>query len=137
MESKKENGFLARAVRFFKAFKEKAKSNTAKKKELRKNERLPKICIVFYGSAVLSLVLYFIMRKSTAFSDFFNANIASFFRALFAHLTNWYPASLGETLILTLPVIAGILIYVAVKHFCVSWRSVLNYFLIIILIYPL
>ena len=37
MESKKENGFLARAVRFFKAFKEKAKSNTAKKKELRKN----------------------------------------------------------------------------------------------------
>lgn len=132
MESKKENGFLARAVRFFKAFKEKIKSNAAKKKELRKNERLPKICIVFYGIAVLSLILYFIMRKSTAFSDFFNAHIASFFRALLAHLTNWYPASLGETIILSLPVIAGILIYVAVKHFCVSWRSVLNYFLIII-----
>lgn len=60
MESKKENGFLARAVRSFKAFKAKAKN-----RELRKNEKLPTICIVFYGIAVLSLVLYFIIdRKS-------------------------------------------------------------------------
>lgn len=101
-------------------------------RQISKYERLSKASVVLFIIAGVSLLLYIVMRLSAPFSDFFNTYIASFFRAALAYMTNWYPASVAETMVLLLPLATVAMIFIAVRYYCLSWRSVLTYVLTVI-----
>ena len=85
-----------------------------------KTKRLPKICIVIYILTLISALLYFAFTKSTSFADWFNTTVSAKGRQLMAALTAWLPFSLAELLILLIPLLALLLILVAVRHYCAS-----------------
>ncbi|MBO5757578.1 MAG: DUF3810 domain-containing protein [Clostridia bacterium] len=88
-----------------------------------RHERLPKWCFVCYGIAALALCIYLAARIFPAFADLFNQNVSEIFRRTLAALTGWIPFSLGEALILLLPVIFGLAVWYAAKYRCDTWRS--------------
>ncbi|MBE6585550.1 MAG: DUF3810 domain-containing protein [Ruminococcaceae bacterium] len=90
-------------------------------------ERLPKICIVFYGVALLSLAVYIICSLSPDFADFFNQNISVFGRSVLNLLTAWVPFSLGEFCIFMLPLVGVFSLVYAFRRRCDTWKSALTY----------
>ncbi len=90
-------------------------------------ERLPIPCIILYAIAAACLVLYAAMGGSVVFADWFNTNISSPLRALFALLTAWIPFSVGESLIWLSPVILFLVLRHAIRHRCDTWRTALVY----------
>ena len=92
-----------------------------------KYERFPIPCMVLYGLAAVCLVLYIVMMKSVAFADWFNETVAAALRSVFAVLTNWIPFSLGEAVILLLPLALFLVLRHAIKHYCSSWRAAMVY----------
>ncbi|MBE6544309.1 MAG: DUF3810 domain-containing protein [Ruminococcaceae bacterium] len=60
---------------------------------------VPKWTVYFYAAGAISLILYIIMMNSTAFSDFFNENIAAYFRAFTATVSGIVGISLAELII--------------------------------------
>lgn len=96
------------------------KRNTAK-------ERLPLFSIILLGLATLSFLLVVIARNSIAFATFFNRRISAVVRAILAYITNLFPFSTAELLIILIPVILFILILFAVRIGAKSWKGVLIY----------
>ena len=92
-----------------------------------KYERFPIPCMVLYGLAAVCLVLYIVMMKSVAFADWFNTTVSAALRSVFAVLTNWIPFSLGEAVILLLPLALFLVLRHAIKHYCGSWRAAMVY----------
>lgn len=90
-------------------------------------KKLPKICIVTYLFAALSLVLYFIFTCSVPFSDWFNRSISAYLRAALGMLTAWIPFSLAEILLILLPVWIFLLIRLAVKKYSASRKDAAVY----------
>lgn len=90
-------------------------------------QRLPVFAWVFYALAAVSLVIYTAARLSPAFADFFNLHIGSIVRGALAHLTNFIPNSLGEALVIFLPIGAVFMIVIACRRYSDSWRSVFIY----------
>ena len=90
---------------------------------LPRHERLPVWCFICYGIALLALLIYLIARISPAFADFFNQNISEVFRRTLAALSNLVPFSIGEGLLLLLPVGFGLTVWYAAKYRCDTWRS--------------
>lgn len=90
---------------------------------LPRHERLPIWCMVCYGIAALALLIYLAARIFPAFADFFNQNISEIFRRALAALTGPIPFSLGEALLLLLPVGFGLTVWYAAKYRCDTWRS--------------
>lgn len=93
----------------------------------RKYERLPRACLVLYGIALLSLILYVIFCISPAFADFFNRTFSAAGRSLLNLLTSWFPFSLGECCIWLLPLALVLFLIYAVRHHCDTWRSALTF----------
>ncbi len=96
------------------------KRNTAK-------ERLPLFSIILLGLATLSFLLVVIARNSMAFATFFNRRISAVVRAILAYITNLFPFSTAELLIILIPVILFVLILFAVRIGTRSWKGVLIY----------
>ncbi len=92
-----------------------------------KPHRLPAVSLVLYGIALVSLVIYIAARLSPAFADFFNLHIGAAVRGSLSYLTGWLPFSLGEAMIIFLPVAAVFMIIYACRHYADSWRSVFVY----------
>lgn len=92
-----------------------------------KYERFPIPCMVLYGLAAVCLVLYIVMMKSVAFADWFNTTVSAALRSIFALLTNWIPFSVGEAVILLLPLALFLVLRHAVKHRCGSWKAAMVY----------
>ena len=90
---------------------------------LPRHERLPVWCFICYGIALLALLIYLIARISPAFADFFNQNVSEVFRRTLAALSNLVPFSIGEGLLLLLPVGFGLTVWYAAKYRCDTWRS--------------
>ena len=90
---------------------------------LPRRERLPVWCMVCYGIAALALIIYLVARLSPAFADFFNQNVSELFRRTLAFFTSPIPFSVGEALILLLPVGFGLTVWYAAKYRCDTWRS--------------
>lgn len=67
------------------------------------------------------------MALSRGFSDFWNENVASFFRALNAKVTMWLPFSLAETIVLALPFALVALIAVCARMAKKSWRHTIRF----------
>ena len=72
-------------------------------KTSRNREKLPLFAVILYGLAGASLLLYIVMTKSVAFADWFNQGIGAGVRSVLSLLTSWIPFSLGEAVILLLP----------------------------------
>ena len=100
---------------------------------------MPAVSLWLFVSAVLAAALHVGFVLSPAFADFFNEHIASFFRALFAHMTGWIPFSLAETLILFVPVLFVVVLIIAIRRAAKGWRRaiycVLSLLSVIALIY--
>jgi len=102
---------------------------------------MPAASFWLFVSAAVAGILHGAFVLSPAFADFFNQYIASFFRALFAHLTGWIPFSLAEALILSLPVLFAVVLIRAVRSAAKGWRraaySVVSLLSVIALIYSM
>lgn len=90
-------------------------------------KKLPIWSLVFYGIALAALAVYIPARLSPAFADFFNLHISSVLRGFLAHLTGVLPFSLGEAMVIFIPVAAVFLIIYACRNYTDSARSVLVY----------
>lgn len=85
---------------------------------------MPAISVVFFLIGIVSVFLHIAFFRITPFADFFNQNIASLFRACFAHLTNWIPFSVAETIILSVPVIFVFTLILCIRNAAVGWHRV-------------
>jgi hypothetical protein len=72
-------------------------------------------------------LIYLLARLSPAFADFFNRYISQPLRMLYAAVTNVLPFSLGEAMLLLLPLALGLLLYHAIRHRIHSRRATLIY----------
>ena len=95
-------------------------------------KRLPTVCKIIYAIATLCALLYVAFLFSPALCDFFNRYISPIIRITLAKLTGWIPFSLTEFLLLLSPLIVGIVVYMGIKHYSESWRSVLVFCLAIL-----
>lgn len=89
--------------------------------------RLPVFAFVLYGIAVAALAVLVAARLSPAFADAFNRHVGAVVRGALAHLTGWIPFSLGEAMVIFLPVAAVFMIVRACRKYSDSWRSVFVY----------
>lgn len=78
--------------------------------EKRKFKRLQPKYIALLIIAAVSLSFHIITRYSTSISDFFNFSISNFIRGLLAVITSVVPFSLGETVVIILPVLMLVLL---------------------------
>lgn len=90
-------------------------------------KRLPVFAFVLYGIAVAALAILAAARLSPAFADIFNRYVGALIRGALAHLTGWIPFSLGEAMVIFLPVAAVFMIVRACRKYSDSWRSVFVY----------
>ena len=79
--------------------------------------RIPKAIKIIYIIAATCVPLYLAFLLSESFSDFFNRNVSSLFRAALAHLTGWIPFSLAEFALILLPLWAVVVSFVVMRHF--------------------
>lgn len=89
--------------------------------------RMPVFAFVLYGIAVAALAVLVAARLSPAFADTFNRYVGAVVRGALAHLTGWIPFSLGEAMVIFLPVAAVFMIVRACRKYSDSWRSVFVY----------
>ena len=92
-----------------------------------KYERLPLFAVLLYGLFGVSLVLYIIMSRSVAFADWFNGTVGAAVRSALSILTSWIPFSTGEAVILLLPLALFLVLRLAVRRYCGSWRAAFVY----------
>ncbi len=88
-----------------------------------KYEKIPLFFKIALGVAVASVLIYILSRISVGFSDFFNLHISSLFRFLFALVTNIFPFSVAEILIILLPILTGLLIWYLLKFRCKTAKA--------------
>lgn len=89
--------------------------------------RLPRICIVLFALAGVSLLIYLAAIIWEPFADFFSRYPGAVLRATLAHLTSWIPFSLAEALLLFLPAALFLLIRTAIKYYSDTWHNTLVY----------
>ncbi len=92
-----------------------------------KYEKMPIVCLILYGLALVSIGLYIAMSNSATFADWFNRTISAAIRCGLSYLTGWIPFSLGELAIWMLPVLLFLVLRHAIKYRCSSWRTVAVY----------
>lgn len=93
----------------------------------RQGERLPLFALILYGIAGMSLILYIIMTYSITFADWFNQTVGAAVRSTLSLLTSWIPFSVGEAIILLLPLGLFLTLRLAVRRYCGSWRAAFVY----------
>lgn len=72
--------------------------------------------IISYLLTVISLILFLIVISSTGFADFFNYYLSAPTRAIMAWICVIFPFSVAEVVVLTSPILLGILIFIIVKQ---------------------
>ena len=93
----------------------------------RDRERLPRFALILYSLAGVSLILYIVMTYSTAFSDWFNQTVSAGIRSVLSLLTSWIPFSMGEAVIMLLPLGLFLVLRLAIRHYCGSWKAAFVY----------
>lgn len=92
---------------------------------------------VSYSLALAALVVHIAAQYSTSFSDFFNRYISAALRAVFAYITCWFPFSLAEVTLLSIPLIVAVLAMIgrraarsntATLRFCASILAIVTLF---------
>ncbi len=85
---------------------------------------LPLFAKIFYIIAAVSAVIFIAYTVSEPFADLFNRRVSSLLRSALATVTNLLPFSLAELLLLMLPTIVVLLVMLASKKYCDTWRQV-------------
>jgi hypothetical protein len=67
------------------------------------------------------------MTRSVAFADWFNGTVGAAVRSALSLLTSWIPFSTGEAVILLLPLALFLVLRLAVRRYCGSWRAAFVY----------
>ena len=75
---------------------------------------IPAFCI--FCLTLISLGIHVASYISTPFANYFNENISSVSRSIFAHLTGFFPFSLGELIVVCLPFTLIVLLVYFVRH---------------------
>lgn len=70
----------------------------------------PTWAIVAYVGFFFAIIVHIASKNSVAFSDFYNRYVGSVLRAILAYITNIFPFSIAETIIICLPVLMILLI---------------------------
>ena len=86
-------------------------------------EKFPLFAMILYGIAAVSLILYIVMANHAGFADWFNGSIGAVVRSTLSILTSWIPFSVGEALILLIPLGLFLILRLAVRRYCVSWKA--------------
>ena len=102
--------------------KKKSKSNRSPRERRVRAYLLSELGITLFAG-----VLYLVLRLSPAFSDFFNRTVAAFFRRGLAYLTNFFPFSVAEVLLIVSPLLFGFLIFYGIRYCNKSFRDALLY----------
>ncbi len=87
--------------------------------------RLPLFSKIAFIAAGVCALLFAGFIISERFADFFNENISSVFRAIFAKITDVLPFSLAEMVVILSPVILVFIVIYAMRNFADSWRDTL------------
>ena len=96
-----------------------------RKNKAKNYERIPLFAKISLILAAVCAIIYFISTISTKFADFFNLYIAGTFRFLFAQLTNIFPFSFAEVLILLSPIWLGLALWYLLKYRCKTKKAAL------------
>lgn len=88
-----------------------------------KYERTPWLAKASFLLLAISLIIYIVAEMSPQFADFFNIYISSVIRFLLAKITNLFPFSLAEAIVILIPIIAFILLWYLFKFRCESKKS--------------
>ena len=88
--------------------------------------RIPRAVRIIYIIAAACVPLYVAFLFSEGFSDFFNRNISSVFRAFLAHLTGWIPFSLAEFALILLPVWVVVISRLILRFYGDSLKEMLS-----------
>lgn len=81
------------------------------------NDYFPLPAMIAYFIFITAVIIHVISLFSVPFSDFFNRNISSFVRMVLAKLTDWFPYSIAELVVLLLPLI---FVCILIKSFKVT-----------------
>ena len=69
----------------------------------------------------------FAFEKSPGFADWFNGSIGAAVRSTLSILTSWIPFSVGEAVILLIPLGLFLILRLAVRRYCGSWKAAFIY----------
>lgn len=83
--------------------------------------------IVGASALIFGLIIKAAASASPAFADFWQARVASVPRAILAYVTNVFPFSVAESVVLTSPLIIAVLIWRASKSNTDSWTGTFRY----------
>ncbi len=108
-------------------FPKKSPDGTTARPPRSRYERMPVICLVLYGLALVCVGVYIAIRRSTAFADWFNRTVSAGMRMILSYLTGWIPFSVGEMIIWLIPLLLFLILFHAIRHRCGSWRAVAVY----------
>ena len=90
----------------------------------KKHEKIPLFSKIAFALSGVCLIIYIIAIISEDFADFFNSNISSAFRFIFAKLTGILPFSLAEFFLIAIFPAAVIYIRYAIKKRSYTWKMV-------------
>lgn len=94
-----------------------------KKEQLKKHERIPIICYVALGFALLCAIIYIISCFSEGFADIINSTIGSWTRFALAQISNAVRFSFAELIIILSPFLLAVVLWYLLKYRCTSMRS--------------
>lgn len=77
----------------------------------------PWLSLVLFCLFLIAGGIHISCLASERFADFYNCNIGSLVRAALAYLTSWIPFSLAETVIISLPLIAFMLMFFSIRAY--------------------
>ena len=70
---------------------------------------------IAYIGFIFAIIVHIVSKNSVAFSDFYNRYIGSVLRAVLAYITNIFPFSIAEAVIICLPVLMILLIWGGIR----------------------
>ena len=85
--------------------------------------KIPIFVYVFLCLLALSLIVYVIAVISPQFADFYNSTFGAAVRAVLAWITNLFPLSFAEIMIISLPAIVILIAVLAYKKYCATWKT--------------
>ena len=101
--------------------------STIEKENVDSKKHLPLYCIICFGLAGISAILYFAFTKSAIFADWFNQTISPLGRQLLSYLTVWLPFSVAEWLIILIPVFVVALTVIGWRLCAVSRQAMIRF----------
>lgn len=84
------------------------------------HQSIPKWLYIFPGLSALCFVLHMVCCLSASFADFFSDTVCALFRFLMAKATGWIPFSLGELIVIMLPIVLIVMVGFSIwmtKHY--------------------